>query len=726
MPSINSATTAQLADPRALVAKSLSALLPPARISTSDYAAAHRWLNNPGSYVGRWRHEETPYLTGPMDALDSPYHHTTVVVGPGRSGKTAVAENWLQKSVGADAANFLWYLSSEPALQAYVKQEINPMIELHDDMRSRLGPRPIDDSIGFKRFRAMTAQFLTAAPNNLISKTATRIVLDEIDAYAENLGDAYALADVRRQSAGMASMIYACSHPDRAGGLSDRHWTAGIMRLYAGSDRRMWYWPCPHCGAYSSPNPAAARVMTLEYPADADLDEIEAETRLLCPTCGGLIEDFARRAMNQAGKWVGLGQEIDEDGTVSGPLVDRKTAGFWIVGLMSPFVLGGIGGLARALQEARRNAELTGADEGLRTVTVKRFGIPYDPPRRVGSLDAESLADRAEEFPLGIVPDGVRFLTAFADVQANRFEVTVRGWGVSGESWIVDRLTLPGDTATSPADWDAMLARLLDHAWPLHGDAGRAMKLRAMGYDSGGAPGVTAQAYDAWRRLRKHRATRMLGKVDGRDAWSVLPCKGFGTPNAPRLQVTYPDSARRDRNAAARGQVPVAQFSANLFKDDLAGQLARAAAGAWSVHFPTALRAAAPPHPFFEGLVTETRRRNGAWEHTGSARNEPIDMMVGCHVVAHLHGLARLNWERPPAWAAEWDRNPMVIPVDAAAIAPASTPGPSAIVQPAPAQAPPLASMAMPHGRSAPIPAPAFNPAAYNPAARRGLASKLA
>ncbi len=88
------------------------------------------------------------------------------------------------------------------------------------------------------------------------------------------------------------------------------------------------------------------------------------------------------------------------------------------------------------------------------------------------------------------------------------------------------------------------------------------------------------------------------------------------------------------------------------------GQLARADAGPWAVHFPAALKSKEPPHAWFEQLVSETRRPSGAWAKTASAaRNEALDLMVMTHAIAHLHGLARIDWDRPPGWAAEWGAN---------------------------------------------------------------------
>ena len=75
--------------------------------------------------------------------------------------------------------------------------------------------------------------------------------------------------------------------------------------------------------------------------------------------------------------------------------------------------------------------------------------------------------------------------------------------------------------------------------------------------------------------------------------------------------------------------------------------------------------------------------------------------MVGTHVIAHLHGLARINWANPPAWAAAWDVSTAVgMPT------PRNTPGEA--TSPGPAPQPSLA---------APVSRPVV--AAFNPAMRR-------
>jgi phage terminase large subunit GpA-like protein len=659
---------APYASASAIAVDALKLFLPPERLTVPAYAVRNRKLDNAGGgHVGLWTNEKAPYTVQPSECLDGLDFLTVAVVGPGQVAKTVIGENWFLKSVGSDPADMLWYMQSEDGLESYVKSRINPMIDLHDEiLRDRIGKRAVDDSLHFKNFGSMRVEFLTATLKTLVNKSAPRIIADEIDNW-QFLGDPKTLLDIRRQTFGRQSMLLALSHPDRAKGLKpETDWTAGIMAIYADSDRRVWYWPCPHCGAHSSPAPLAQRVMTLVYPEDAPLDVVERETHLLCPVNGCLIGDHEREAMNLAafhtahGGWVGQGQEISEGGLVTGELVQRDTAGFWIVGAMSPFVLGGIGALARARVKAERERDASGEDASLRQVIVKQWGVPYSPRRGVGSVEASELVDRAEDsLIVGKIPAGVRFFTVSADVQAGRFEYLKRGFGVNGESWVLEYDRIVADPATRPEDWDRLLEVALA-PMPLADGSGRTMAPRAFGFDTHGQPGVTSLAYAAWLRWRKAGIAKLFGQISGREAWSIIPLRGANTKLAPRLQITYPDTARKAGKVSA-GSVPVGHFNPNTFKDDLAGQLQRGDVGDWYVHVPAGLKSKDPPHLFFEQLVAEHRKPDGRWEKiVASARNEVLDLMVMSHVVAHLHGLPRLDWASPPAWAAEHDANSLV------------------------------------------------------------------
>lgn len=663
------------ASERALANEALQLLLPPTRETIDEYAVRRRLIpRRTGTGFDLYTNEEAPYLAAPMRSITSQKYLTTALVGPGQCGKTTVPENEMLHAVAKQPRSILWFMQTDEGVEAYVKARINPMIEAHEEMRTRLGPNPEDDAQHFKKFDGMRVEFNSFTYNNLINKNAPLIVADEWDAYDASIGEPKTLLDVRRQYYGKLSHLLAISHPDLATGPDpNKHWAKGIMRLYADSTRFVWYWPCPHCGAWSSPAPIARRVMTLEWPQDGTLEEIEGGAHLLCPVNGCVIEDRERRGMNIAafhspfGGWIGQGQEISEDGIITGELVRSDTAGYWILGAMSNFLLKGIGGLAREWAKARREFEVSGDDKPLREVVVKQIGIPHSRVIAEGNVEAETLAERAivETQPLAIVPEGVRFLTAWFDIQPAYFDLMVRGWGIDGESWVIDKRHIPAETATDRKAWDDLLLELIAKRYPLATDTSRGMAIRGIGYDSAGAPGTTDQAYSAWRRLREKKLLKNYGRLDGRDLHSVLPTKGASGINAPMLSVVYPSSQRKDRKVVRAGIEPLSIFNPNSFKDDLLGQLKIALPGPGYVHFPAKLRSKESPHVLFEQLVSETRKANGQWEkaHPGS-RNEMLDQMVGTHALAKLHGLPRINWVTPQfAWALTWDKNSMIGPI---------------------------------------------------------------
>lgn len=665
------------ADPRAVLADVFDLLLPPERDTVDEYALKHRRvLNRSGTALAQWSHDRAPYLVAPMRALTSQQYLTTCLVAPAGAGKSVLAENWLLHTVGQQPRDVLWYLQNDAALTAFVKERIRDLIREHpEEMESRISDDREDDTLHFKRFRGMTAEFLAANDGNFRAKHKPYIVLDEIDGYDPGLGNVKALADPRRATFGLLSMLLAISHADRARGYNpEKDWSDGIMSIFKDSTRCLWYWPCAVCGAVSSPAPFAERSMMLEWPRDDALDVIQREAHLLCPVNKCKISENRQiKKMNLAafhspwGGWIGEGQSIDQYGKVEGELKPSRTWGGFVTGTMSPVNLEGLGGMARNMAAAEREYAVSGDPKTLKEVTVKQVGYLFSTKGTVGTIEASTLAERAQNElqPLGVVPEGVRFLFCWFDVQVAHFEVLVRGFGVGAESWVIDKRRVPAETATDGTAWLALLQELITKRYPLATDPTRGMVCRAVGYDAQGAAGTTNRANEAWKTLRAAGKALKYGVIAGRDVWSVVPTQGAPSDKASRLVVVYPDNQRKDRNTSASGAVPWARFNANLFKDDLFGQLQKMLPGPDYVHIPKALRSESAPHVNFEQLVSEQRNQTtGRWKKPHQAiRNEMLDLMVGTHVLAHLHGLARINWSAPPPWAQAWDKNTTIVPM---------------------------------------------------------------
>ncbi len=303
---------------------------------------------------------------------------TVAIMAAENSGTGRLVRNWLIHSVTQDPADMLVYGPTEAMVRAYVKAEIEPAIDARPEMAvtRRVGRAARD--LEFKDFGRMWAQFLPATYNNLINKSASRIAIGGLDACDRSTGDPYALADIRRQTFGTQSRLLVESYPGLGGGDGPEASTAGIISLYANSDRRMWYWPCPHCNRFWAPYPIRNHGLMLEWPRGALPDEIRDAARMICPCCGWRIEDIWRSRMNAEGVWVGAGQRIDARGHIIGKPASFATAGFWISGLMSSGVSSGIGTLAHALDRAGRRW-VDGSGTGMyRDTIAKKFGWPCD------------------------------------------------------------------------------------------------------------------------------------------------------------------------------------------------------------------------------------------------------------------------------------------------------------------------------------------------------------
>lgn len=194
--------------------------------------------------------------------------------------------------------------------------------------------------------------------------------------------------------------------------------------------------------------------------------------------------------------------------------------------------------------------------------------------------------------------------------------------------------------------------------------SGRRMGIKLTVCDSGGKEGVTTNAYDFVRWLRRgdDPETDTSGE-QGDYLWEpglaqrFLLVKGASVRTAPRVAVSFPDSQRKDRSAGARGEIPVLMMNTDLLKDTLDKMLDRTEPGGGRINFPDWL-----DDNFFTELTVEVKDPNKGWLNPRKYRNESWDLLVYylAASLTKLIGLEHLNWDNPPGWAEEWDENDLV------------------------------------------------------------------
>lgn len=623
-------------------------LRPPRRVSVSRCASEVVRIETPGGYSGAWDPELTPYMVEPMDALKSRRHEAVVFVAPARSGKTqGLLDGWLAHCVTADPGDMGLYFSTQMLAYDFRKRRIERMHRNSEQLRAKLSPRKHDTTTEMIIYRnGMILNLGWPTSSQLAQRDLRYVALSDYDSFPDEIpgeGEPFGLAKKRVEVAMSAGMALVESSPKRE--MTTNNWIpdgphaappvkGGVLALYNRGDRHRWYWEC--LDGCNERFEAPALPLFDEH---ADVMEAAASARVACPHCGCIYRPRDKRKLNASGKW------IAESTIVKSSSRGSTIASFWMRGAAAAFQPWE--SIVANELRARRELEATGDEAALRQTRNTDQGVPYMPAAMAEASGAQSLAARKEDLARYTVPPGVRFLVASVDVQANRFEVAIIGYGQHGERWLIDRFailkTADGDPlrpAVMREHWDVLTDRVVNATYTL--DDAMEMRVHFTGVDSGGyhhrkrKADSTAKAYDWWRQLRRdgigHRV-RLL--------------KGAASKNAPPVKETYPDSRERsDRQAGSRGDVPVIMLNPNRLKDVLATDLAREVAGPGYIHLPAWME-----KRHREELTAEQRMPDG-WQPIGNRRNETLDLFVYASAIWRFLRADKIRWSSPPPWAA--------------------------------------------------------------------------
>lgn len=647
---------------------------PPERLSVSQAAAKYRYLRE-ATHVGLWDNEIAPYLVEIMDEMESLDFTAVCFAGPARCGKSDIFFNWLAYSTICDPGDMMVVHMTQSTARDWSQSDLRKALRHSTALGEKVIPGKQNLNTHDIRFVSMRLLVKWPTITEVSGKTLRRTWVmdaDRIPLDIDGEGSIFDLTRKRTQTYARQGMTVIESSPGFE--VTNHRWipstpheappTEGILSVYNRGDRRRWYWFCANeeCG-----EPFEGDFKYLNYPTDVK-DKVAAASMVTmdCPHCGySHTHDPGpgqpgKYGLNKGGRWIKDGQKLHKDGTVTGTAYTSDIASFWLKGVAAAFV--SWKDLVLKYLNAMEDYERTGDTGSLKTTINTDQGLPFTPPSLQGERLPEDIKGRAESWERGKIPWWVRYLTATIDVQKNRFVVQVHGHGLYGDKCVVDRFDIRKSLRTdddgehywlSPhsyeQDWQILVPEVIERTYELPDDSGRKMRIKAIACDSGGREGVTVNAYAFWRWLRDEHP------ADHHRRFQLL--KGGSHKNAPRAALTFPDSERKDRRAASRGEVPVMMLNTDLLKDQVDGLLNRTAEFSGRIVFPDWL-----PDTFFTELTVEVRTVKG-WENPKKLRNEAWDLLVydyGLGLLPRHVGAESLDWENPPDWAEDWDRNPMV------------------------------------------------------------------
>lgn len=442
----------------------LAGLAPDPTLTVSQWSDRHRILSSrAASEAGPYRTGRTPYMRAIMDALSPSNPAVRVVFAKSAQvGATEVGNNWIGFCVHRVPSPILAVQPTVDMAKRLSQQRLDPLFEDSPVLRELIAPSRARDSgntILLKKFKG--GQLILAGANSAVglrSMPARMVFLDEVDAYpgdVDDEGDPITLAEARTLSFGHRKKLFLASTPTVKG-------LSRIEREYEASDQQRYHIPCPHCGA----------LQHLVFERLRWQWGRPEEVAYQCLHCDEFIEERHKTefmAEENGAQWIATASPEQIDAARRAGIV-----GFHINGLYSPLGWLSWSDIARQWEGAQ------GDDSKLKAFKNTILGETWQ--EKGEAPDWERLYERREQDRrFGIVPMGALVLTAGVDVQRDRIEVSVWGWGRDLESWLIDHIVLYGDTAEEEV-WDE-LADLIGRTWP-H-ESGVDMVLSRMVVDSG-------------------------------------------------------------------------------------------------------------------------------------------------------------------------------------------------------------------------------------------------
>lgn len=574
----------------------LRSLAPPPRISVPEWADKFRKLaKEAGSTSGDWHTSTVEVARGVMLAVTEPGVHVVTAMVSTQLLKTALLENVFGYFAHLDPCPMLLLQPKEAAAEQFSKERISPMVRVTPVLRALVGASKTRNADETLLYKAFPGGFLALAgagsPDNLARRPVRVILADEIDKYPiTREGDPITLAEERTATFGVNWLsVRACSPTVEN--------QSRIETSYLESDQRRASVECPHCQHRMFPE----FFKHVNWQKDEKRGTHQPKTaRIYCEHCGAEWSEGDRLRALRTVRWhqtrafeccgerhapleeydrgwrSGEGAKSGDSGAAlqqvwdwwEGPRhavyrakcrvcgewgIDNTHAGFQASKLFSPWQKDKPSDIAEKWLKAKD-------DEDKKQAWFNtQMGLPYR-PKAGKEIDLEALAARGERWPAR-VPFGVGVLTAGVDVQDDRLEVEVVGWGRDEESWSIDYEVFVGDPG-SPEVWAQLDAYLLKNWYRYDG---REFHVEATCIDSGGHH--TEQVYQF--------AKARLGR-------RVYGIKGEAAKNGKRSPV-WPSKRPTQRT---RSTYQPFTIGVNSAKDSIRHRLGKEEPGPGYMHFP--------------------------------------------------------------------------------------------------------------------------------------------
>jgi phage terminase large subunit GpA-like protein len=565
----------------------------PEPLTVTQWADKYRQLPETSTSPGKYDSAVTPYIRRPQDCMGDPGVEMVVLCFGAQLAKSTAIENAIGYRIHRMPSPIVVVQPKIDSAEAWAKERFVPMVKSTPVLRERvqLG-RSTDSTL---RYKVFPGGFLFAASaqsaSELAARSAPTVGLDEVDRM-EALPQEGSPVEIvlRRQGAADLGTAFLTSTP----GTDE---DTIIYPYLEGGTFERYFVPCPHCGHRQHLVWGNIDLETASYVCGSKDAEGKQEG------CGVLIDERFKPAMLAAGEW-----------RASNP--DGKYPSFHLNALYSPFAKSNWAAAVAAWRRAQgKPADLQVFVNTWLAELWKESGE---------QLASDHLLARLESgHTEGEVPAGVGALTLGVDVQADRIEWWVWGWGAGLESWPIAAGVITGDPEKDLTDpkspWVQLEREVIDHDYP-HANGETTLRIHSGFIDSGYA---TSSVYKVCKRWKGRR---------------IVPSKGVGGGGVPICgKPSY-------MKHAGISLYPVGTDNAK--SEFLRSQLRELQVGPGFVHLPDWLDSGQVAQFVAEKRIRRMQRGQPVYEwrkKSADERNEALDCRVYARAALELLGVKFLR-----------------------------------------------------------------------------------
>jgi len=441
----------------------------------SEWAEENRYIP-PGvsDFYGQFDPMVAPHLIEPLNHLhpDDPCTHVSMMKSVQSANTTTIAENAMGAYIRYKLGSILFLTSTKGIGAIRGSANIDTLIDnsgLADyvkPMSNRTG-RKTKDNVMYKEFSGGIKLLISSynSIGDMKSNTWHLIIRDEWDEAGVELKDQGDIAGIiEGRTKGIRNYkILDISTPSRME-------TSRIYKSFMEGDQNEYFVPCPLCGekqilVLKGRGEGYGLTFTREKDKLSGKKILIPETvRYTCQHCGKDFYESKKQWMLESGEW--RPQAVPSN---------RKKHSYHSTGLIAPEAFLGWERICQDFIDTDFGQDLL----KFKDFTINDIGNPWAAVKKTAKW--EMLRARAEDYVMGEVPAGKKInisgvdlysgpliLYAGTDVQGDRLEMCVTGFGVNGEKYIVDFQIFYGDTS-NPDDpcWLSLEDWIYNHEYKI-------------------------------------------------------------------------------------------------------------------------------------------------------------------------------------------------------------------------------------------------------------------